>query len=168
LKFILFSLLTAFLLTGCGYDFYMNKPVTKQIVSLTKGDQTISLDSEAAVDNDFYATKLKSNFFSGYADIKYENGQYSVKYRNLPIEEDKMKQLENDIYAIYFAGDYPYKSTKKMFGKTTMANNTKLVYDTDGYEIYKVHYSANQIHLYNNIMEYSIVIDIGADSWGQN
>ena len=168
LRFILLSLITVLFLSGCGYDFYMNKPVTKQIVSVTRGDQTLSLDSEFAVDNDFFATKLKSNFFRGYADIKYENGQYYLKYRNLPIDEDKMKQLEKDIYAIYFAGDYPYRATSKMFGKTTMSGKTKVIYDTDGYELYKVTYSNNQIYLYNNLMEYSIVIDVGADSWGQN
>lgn len=167
-RFILFSVFAAFFLTGCGYDFYMNKPSVKQIVSVTRGDQTLSLDSEAAVDDDFYAAKLKSDFFRGYAEIKYEKGQYHVKYRNLPIDEDKMKQLEKDIYAIYFAGDYPYKATNKMFGKTVMSGRTKTVYDTDGYELYKVTYSNNQIYLYNNLMEYSLVIDIGGDSWGQN
>ncbi len=146
----------------------MNKPVTKQIVSISSGDRTLSLDGEVAVEDDFLALKLKSEFFRGNADVKLEDGKYSIKVRNLPLDESKFQQFEKDIYAIYYAGDYPHKSSVKMFGKTEMKGKTKIVYDTDGYEIYKVSYSNNQIYMLNVLMEYSVVIDIGADSWGQN
>jgi len=168
LRLLLFSVLSAVLLAGCGYDFFMNKPATRQIVSISSGEKTLSLDGESVVEDDFFALKLRSDFFRGNAEVRFENGQYTIKVRNLPLDESKFQQFEKDIYAIYYAGDYPHRSAVKMFGKTEMKGSTKTVYDTDGYEIYKVRYSNNQIYMLNVLMDYSVVIDIGADSWGQN
>lgn len=154
---ILFFCLVA--LSSCGYDFYMNRKHVDQTVHISNNEHTLSLDAQTAVGDDFLRSHMVSDFYRGYADIIYDNGVFNINYRNLPVSESQMDKVKNDLYAIYFAGDYPYKSQHKIFGKTEIDNSTKKVYDTDGYLLYKVHYDTSEIFMYNIINDYSIVID---------
>lgn len=144
-------------------DFFMNRKPMVQTVIFAKGDRDLDLEAQTAVGDDFFRSQMQSEFFRGYADIIYENGEFSIKCKSLPVSDEQLEQFKNDIYAVYFAGDFPFKSSKKLFGNTKMENGVKYVYDTDGYELYKVRYSDKQIMLYNNLLEYSIVIASEAD-----
>lgn len=159
MKKLILIITCALIVFSCGYDFYMNRRPVQQTVFITHGEHTLNLAASTAEGDDFFRSHLESDFFRGYADIIYENGTFKINYRNLPISEENMEKVKDDLYAMYFAGDYPYKSSYKKFGKTQMENGTKLVYDTDGYLLYKVHYGASQISLYNIVGDYSIVID---------
>jgi len=160
-------LIIPFLLFGCGTSFFLNKEPLKQLIVLTSGDQSIQLDAKSLIEDDIIRIQLVSEFYRGDAEIVYENGNYHIKYKNLPIPEDKVNNLKNDLYAAFYAGDYPFHSSFKMFGDVTLENNIKNVKDTDGYTLYKILYNGKEIRLYNIISQYTISVysdkDITAD-----
>lgn len=136
----------------------MNKKPVNQTVIFAKGERDLDLEAQTAVDDDFFRSQMQSEFFRGYAEIIYANGEFTIKCRNLPVSDEQLERLKKDIFAVYFAGGFPYKSPKELFGKSKIENNVKYVYDSDGYELYKIRYSDKEIMLYNNLLEYSIVI----------
>jgi hypothetical protein len=144
---------------ACGTDFYMNKKPFDQYLRIARGGKQLELTAVTAVEDNFFRSKFVSEFYRGNAEVIYENGDFKVRYENLPIEEEGMQKLENDIYAAYFAGEYPYSSTSKKFGDVTFENGKKIIYAKDGYKLYDVYYKDKTIRLYNNIEEYVIIIE---------
>ncbi|MGE4319790.1 MAG: hypothetical protein AB7E96_12910 [Deferribacterales bacterium] len=141
----------------------MGRTPFNQRVTVATGDKYVSLLSSTAVEDDFFRAKMFSDFYQGYADISYDKGVFKISRRSLPLSDEQMEGFKGDLYAAYFAGGYPYKSSVKMFGATEFIGNLKIVHDTDGYELYKIRYTFKQIHLMNNLGEYSVVIDTDRD-----
>lgn len=163
MKNTILLLFISIFLCSCGTDFYMGRTPFNQIVTVARGDQYISLESSTVVEDDLFRAKMVSEFYRGYADVSYDKSGFKILCRNLPVSDEQLEQFKKDLYAAYFAGDYPYKASVKMFGQTEFIGNLKIVHDTDGYELYKIRYTNKQIHLLNNISEYSVVIDTDRD-----
>jgi len=155
----LFLLLMPLIIFGCGTDFFMNKPPLSQVISLSRGHDSLQVTAKTVVENDFFRSKITSEFYRGGAEIVYDKGKFDIKYHSLPFSKELIYKLGDDIYAAYFAGDYPYKSSHRRFGNVARKNGTKIVFDTDGYKLYEVEYRKKRIRVYNNISEHTILIE---------
>ncbi|ADD68908.1 hypothetical protein Dacet_2146 [Denitrovibrio acetiphilus DSM 12809] len=155
IKYILFPLL----LFGCvSANFFLNQPPMQQIVTISQGERSLKFEAESLIQDNTIRTKLTSDLYRGYAEIVYDHGQYKIKSRALPIDKKKAGSLKGDLYAAFFAGDYPFKSDEKMFGKVEITNIKKSIYAEDGYHLYDVFYNGKEIRIMNYVKEYIITI----------
>jgi len=150
--------LTALILFGCGTNFYLNKQPVHQSVIFSRGDKSLTLEGESLIENDTVRMRLASEFYRGNAQVIFENGEYNMRYSNLPIDDEQEQYFKEDLYAAFFAGGYPFKSDIKMFGRTEMKMGTKSVYAEDGYELYRILYNGKEIVIHNLVREYTISI----------
>jgi hypothetical protein len=157
MRLIIF-ILPVLALFGCGTDFYLNHEPMKQVVTLTQGDKSLSVQGKAVIMDNTVRMRVESEFYNGYADIILDKGDYSINYRNLPMDNSTAESLKGDIYAAFFAGGYPYKNDHTMFGETSMRYREKTVQDTDGYKLYRVVYNGREIRVFNLIRDYSVHI----------
>lgn len=153
---LILILLTA---SACGTDFYLNKEPMRQVITLTQGDGSIKLEGKSLIENDVVRMNMYCDLCRGNAEIIFENGDFHIRYTNIPIDENKIEYLKGDLYAAFYAGGYPLHSDHKMYGETTLENGIKTVKDTDGYELYKVYYNDNDIRVFNLVREYNILIN---------
>lgn len=151
--------LTIAVLFGCATDFYLDKEPMKEVVTLIRGDRSLMLKGSAVIENNQVRMQLLSEDYNGHAEITYDNGDFNIRNTNIPMDETMYSQFKSDLYAAFYAGDYPLHSDFKMFGEAKIENGMKSVRDTDGYELYKVSYDGRQISLYNIIGEYTIIIE---------
>ncbi|MGD9808779.1 MAG: hypothetical protein AB7E76_10200 [Deferribacterales bacterium] len=154
----LIVLLASFMLFACGTNFYLNKPTVHQFVTFTQGDKSLSLEGDSLIEDDIIRMQLAVDFHKGNAQVIYENGVYDMRSSNLPINEKQKEYLKQDLYAAFYAGDYPFRSDHKMFGKTEMKMGTKSVFAEDGYELYRVLYNGKEIVIHNLVRDYRISI----------
>jgi len=151
-------ILTALVIFGCGTSFFLNKEPMSQRVVIGQEGRSLELTAKSLIEDNIIRTQLVSEFYRGSAEIVYENGNFHMNYRNLPLDEEKTDLLKGDLYAAFFAGGYPYKSDEKMFGEVEIGNNVKVIKDTDGYTLYRVFYNGSEIQVHNLVHEYSIAI----------
>jgi len=146
---------------GCatGTDFYLNKEPMRQIVTISQGGKSLTLEAKSLIQDNVIRVRLVSEFYRGNAEIVFDNGEYHMTYSSLPIDKKKTEYLKGDLYAAFFAGDYPFKSDYKMFGESVIENNVKSVRDTDGYELYRVLYNGKEIRIRNIVRDYDILIN---------
>ncbi|PLX71142.1 MAG: hypothetical protein C0602_02560 [Denitrovibrio sp.] len=154
----LIIMLTTLMLFGCGTDFYLNKEPMMQKIIISQMDKSLTLSAKSLIEDNIIRIRLESEFYRGNAEIIYENGYYHMTYTNLPLDSEKTETLKGDLYAAFFAGDFPYSSDDKMFGDVIMKNGIKLVKDTDGYLLYRITYNGTEMTLYNIVKEYNISI----------
>lgn len=158
MRYILISILLLSLLGCAGTGFFLNQEPAHQIVTIARGDQSLDLKGQVLLKDNVFRGKFYSDFFRGNAQIVFENGEFDIDYESLPLDDEKLGYLKGDLYAAFFAGGYPYKADKKMYGEVTTKSGKKFVKDTDGYTLYEVLYNNNEIRIHNLVHEYFIII----------
>jgi len=152
-------LLTLFLIAGCGTGFYLNREPVRQQVTLTQAGKSLELLAKSVITDESIRIRITSDLYvDGEAEIKMDGSEYRIDYSGLPLGEEKAGYLKGDLYAGFYAGDYPFKSSLKMFGRAEMKNGAKQVRAKDGYLLYKVIYNGKEIRINNLIHDYTIVI----------
>lgn len=153
--FIVFVPLVFF---GCGTNFYLNHEPVSQLVTVSQAGRSLELSGESVIMDNLIRARLESDFYRGSAEITYNGSEFHAKYTSLPIKEEMKEYLKDDLYAVFYAGDYPFHSDSKRFGEASMENGVKTVHAEDGYVLYKITYNGKEIHLQNIVRDYTIRI----------
>lgn len=157
MKYVVLILCTS-ILFGCGTNFFLNKEPYHQYVTIKRGERSLTLEGQSLIEDNVIRMQLKSDFYRGDAEIVFEKGNYHMKYFSLPMDESQKEYIKEDLYAAFYAGDYPFHSDYKMFGEAVMEGGIKSVKAEDGYELYKISYNDREIIVDNIVREYRIII----------